>query len=76
MGTSAASPEVIVTVNNAVSRCLDDCSFAVQPALTPVLNTATLANNILTLNITTQTGVPPYAVVFAGQQCTYVSGTN
>lgn len=75
LGTPAAAPEVIVKVGGAVSRCLDDCSYTVNPSLTPVLETVTLAENILTLNISNAVATPPYSIIFNKQTCTYTTGT-
>lgn len=71
LGTAAATPQVIVSVNGAVSRCLDDCSYVVDAAKTPTLNSAVLTDNLLKLNITTDVAIGAFDIKFGGQTCTY-----
>ena len=74
LATDATSPQVIVKVNGATSQCLGDCSYTINPALTPVLTAASLSGNILTMTVTTSQPAP-YSVVFNNQVCTFLSGT-
>lgn len=71
LGTYSTTPSVLVKVNGATSRCLGDCSYTVTPSLTPTLVSASLTDNVLKLNITTDVAIGAFDVVFGGQTCTY-----
>lgn len=51
---AASTSQVIVTVNGVQSVCQGDCSYAVDPAITPVLATAAFnsVTGVLSLNVT------------------------
>lgn len=53
LGTYSETPSVLVSVNGIRSMCYGDCSYQVVPSLTPILNSASLTDNVLTLDITT-----------------------
>jgi len=74
--TSADKSQVTVEVNGALSKCSGDCSYEVIAAGTPVLNTATLAGNVLTLNVTTTSAVSAITVSIDGTKCNNNVGSN
>jgi hypothetical protein len=49
--TAANLPQVLVNVSNVTSKCEGNCSYQVLPPLTPILNSAVLNVDTLTLNV-------------------------
>lgn len=51
---AASTSQVIVTVNGVQSECQGDCSYVVDPAITPVLASATYnsVTGVMSLNVT------------------------
>lgn len=74
MRTPAELPSVLVKVNGITSQCKGDCSYQTNLVL-PTLSTATLATNIVTLALDTNTPIGDISVTVGGQPCTYTEGT-
>lgn len=72
LGTNVAKSSVLVNVNGVRAMCNEDCSYEVVSTGTPVVSTATLTNNVLTLNIAgTGLTLGAFDVELGGQICTY-----
>ena len=72
LGTNVAKSSVLVNVNGVRAMCNGDCSYEVVSTGTPVVSTAGLANNVLTLSIAgTGLTLGAFDVELGGQTCTY-----